>query len=112
MSKAMLLVLVSATLLTELGRSTAAAQGKTSLAEPTSAASWQRGFGLPGADSVVYAFEVFDDGSGPSVYVGGDFHIAGSVAADGVARWTGARWEAVGPSLHPEDQKVRARAVY
>lgn len=52
--------------------------------------------GLPGTDDSVYSVAVFDDGSGPSLFVGGGFSSAGSQSANGVARWDGAQWHSVG----------------
>ncbi len=65
--------------------------------------------GNPGA---ALAFEVFDDGGGPALYVGGVFDHVGSVAANSVARWNGTTWSALAgipstPSLH-----VHALAVH
>lgn len=57
---------------------------------------WQSGFHLDGASGRVFATAVFDDGSGPALYVGGDFGRAGSVAAPGIAKWNGSTWSAVG----------------
>jgi len=42
------------------------------------------------------AVAVFDDGSGPALYVGGSFTSAGVVSTTGIARWDGRRWAAVG----------------
>ena len=44
----------------------------------------------------VEAMEVFDDGSGPALYVGGVFTLAGGSAANNVARWDGSSWSALG----------------
>jgi hypothetical protein len=44
----------------------------------------------------VNALTVFDDGTGPALYVGGDFTQAGNVATYFIARWNGASWSAVG----------------
>jgi len=46
--------------------------------------------GVSGA--LVHAMAVFNDGSGKALYVGGRFDAAGSVAADGIARWDGTTW--------------------
>jgi hypothetical protein len=52
-----------------------------------------------GVNGTVRALAVFDDGSGPALYVGGNFFNAGGVAATRVARWDGSAWSAlVGPS--------------
>jgi hypothetical protein len=52
--------------------------------------------GQPGTDYVVRAFAVFDDGSGPALYVGGQFSTAGGVPANNVAKWDGSHWSALG----------------
>jgi hypothetical protein len=41
----------------------------------------------------------FDDGTGPALYVGGLFNIAGGMPIDGIARWNGASWSQVGTGL-------------
>jgi hypothetical protein len=47
--------------------------------------------------SAVYAMEAWDDGSGPSLFVGGQsLNAVDGVAATGVARWDGANWHSVG----------------
>jgi hypothetical protein len=47
-------------------------------------------------DAAVGALHVFDDGTGPALYVGGLFGSAGGVAVNGLARWNGTQWSAVG----------------
>jgi hypothetical protein len=42
------------------------------------------------------ALAVYDEGSGPALYVGGYFNKAGGIPAGGMARWSGAHWSAVG----------------
>jgi hypothetical protein len=44
---------------------------------------------------------VFDDGSGsgPALYAGGDFITAGGVVVNGVAKWEGSSWAALGTGL-------------
>lgn len=44
----------------------------------------------------VSALAVFDDGSGPALYVGGEFTQAGGIAASNIAKWDGASWSALG----------------
>jgi hypothetical protein len=51
--------------------------------------------GSPGAD--VRALQVFDDGTGPALYVGGFFTSAGGVPAHGLAKWNGSSWADVAP---------------
>lgn len=50
-----------------------------------------------GITDPVYAVEVHDDGTGPALYAGGMFGIAGGGAVGRVAKWDGASWSAVGP---------------
>lgn len=45
---------------------------------------------------LVNALAVYDDGSGPSLYAGGNFTQAGGSSANFVARWDGSSWSAVG----------------
>jgi hypothetical protein len=45
------------------------------------------------------ALTVFDDGSGPALYMAGDFASVGGVPALGIARWNGEEWSAVGGGL-------------
>jgi len=42
---------------------------------------------------------VFDDGSGPALYAGGAFDTAGNVQANGIAKWDGSSWSALGSGL-------------
>ena len=46
----------------------------------------------------VYALSVFDDGSGdgPALYAGGIFDAAGGVTVNGIAKWNGVEWAALG----------------
>jgi hypothetical protein len=55
------------------------------------------GTGLSGFGGLALA--VLDDGRGPALYVGGNFPTAGGVAANGIARWNGERWSALGTGL-------------
>jgi hypothetical protein len=48
---------------------------------------------------IVRTLHVFDDGSGPALYVGGDSPVPGAGSALGLARWNGTQWTAVGGSL-------------
>lgn len=49
----------------------------------------------------VNAMTVFDDGAGPALYVGGEFHLAGGVLSPGLARWDGDEWSPVIGSGEP-----------
>ena len=55
---------------------------------------WLPGDGLPGVDDTVHATVVYDDGSGPALYIGGEFSIAGDVFANRIARWDGSTYSA------------------
>lgn len=57
-------------------------------------ATWSRLTGPSGTgiNLDVRAFEVFDDGTGPALYLGGSFTTGGGMAAQGMARWDGAAW--------------------
>jgi RHS repeat-associated protein len=60
-------------------------------------------------DGQVEDMVVFDDGSGPALYVAGDFTVAGGSPADYLARWDGNGWSAVGGGL---DRIALALEVY
>ncbi|MGY6555092.1 MAG: hypothetical protein ACXIUM_11305 [Wenzhouxiangella sp.] len=54
----------------------------------------------------VYAFEVFDDGTGPALIVAGNFNNAGGGTVNNIAKWrTGEGWSALGVGT---DNTVRA----
>lgn len=53
-----------------------------------------------GTSGQVNAACVFDDGSGPAMYVGGFFTTAGGRSASRVARWDGRNWSAVGEGFN------------
>ena len=65
--------------------------------------------GEPGASDVVRALTVFDDGTGPALYAGGDFRFVSGIAADYIARWDGSRWTPVGGGM---DGVVLALTVF
>src|SRR5216684_45618 len=65
--------------------------------EPAAAqgCEWARGFQSPGASDPLRALTVFDDGTGPALYAGGEFTTAGDVAANRIAKWDGTQWSAL-----------------
>ncbi|MFN0242421.1 MAG: hypothetical protein ACKVWV_05960 [Planctomycetota bacterium] len=65
---------------------------------------WQTGFGGAPLSGTVYAQTVFDDGSGPALYVGGLFKVAGSATVHNIGRWNGTDWSAVGGGLTGQAQ--------
>jgi hypothetical protein len=62
-----------------------------------------------GLNNPVRAVATFDDGSGPALFVAGDFTAVGGILATRVAKWDGASWSALGSGL---DDRVNALAVY
>ncbi|MCP4246482.1 MAG: hypothetical protein GY778_05485, partial [bacterium] len=70
---------------------------------------WLPGEGFPGLDRDAHAAVVYDDGSGPALYVGGEFTIAGDVFANNIARWDGTSWSPLGSGMNGQ---VRALTVY
>lgn len=73
-------------------------------ATPPSPDGWFFPFGSNAFDDQVNAVAV----AGTDVYVGGNFHVAGGVNANHVARWNGTNWLALGEGL---DGLVQALAV-
>ena len=57
------------------------------------------GVGAPNTLPFAAAMAVFDDGSGPALFVGGNFSTAGGVPALNIAKWDGVHWSAVGNGL-------------
>jgi hypothetical protein len=74
---------------------------------------WPLGSGvaLGGIFTNVRCLAVFDDGSGsgPALYAGGFFSVAGGQTAKSVARWNGMEWSPVGGGM---DDAVFALAVF
>jgi hypothetical protein len=78
----------------------------------TGCPTWTDGFELSGVLFEARATAVFDDGSGPALYVAGDFSSAGGFPADRIARWDGTSWSAVGAGLSGSNLGVYALAVF
>lgn len=73
---------------------------------------WALEFGFSGEDdfdALVHALTIFDDGTGPALYAGGNFTTAGGVTANGIAKWDGAAWSSLGSGV---DDQVRALTVF
>lgn len=62
-----------------------------------------------GTNGPVKCMMQYDDGTGPSLYVGGAFDRAGEVEANSIARWDGQSWYAIGYGLEHE---VNAMAIF
>jgi uncharacterized membrane protein len=60
-------------------------------------------------DPAVLAMCNHDDGTGPSLFLGGYFGFAGGVPANNIVRWDGAEWRSLGDGLNGT---VRAMAVH
>ncbi len=58
----------------------------------------------------VLAMQPFDDGSGPSLFVGGSFSSIDGVSCPRLARWSGGRWSTVGAA--PPSGSVNALTVF
>lgn len=66
-----------------------------------------------GVNGRVRALQIFDDGLGPALYVGGDFTIAGGQPAERVARWNGLAWSALGTGVgYAPPDSVRSLVVF
>ena len=67
---------------------------------PVCSGAWNPGlFPLGGTEKAVFAEKAFDDGSGPALFVGGEFSLAGSAAAARIARWNGTSFSPVGGGM-------------
>ncbi len=76
--------------------------------------AWQPvGSGFSGASlwTTVSTMAVFDDGSGPELYVGGSFGVAGGVPALNIARWNGSSMSAVGSGIFSTSSIPAVRAM-
>ncbi len=70
---------------------------------------WSTDFSGTGIDNQSRAAAVFDDGSGPALYVGGDFVSAGGETFNYIAKWDGSTWSSVGGGMN---SGVRALIVH
>jgi hypothetical protein len=52
-----------------------------------------------GTSAPVFALQSFDDGGGPALFVGGNFHFADGVPVFHVAKWIGGQWLPVGGGM-------------
>ena len=60
---------------------------------------WSSLSGGTNLGGAVHALALFDDGSGPALYAGGNFSSIGGVAAANLARWNGSAWTALGAGI-------------
>ena len=68
--------------------------------------------GINRYDEYPVALTVFDDGSGPALFVAGVFTATGGVETNGIAKWDGVQWSAVGGGMGGTYPFVYALAVY
>ena len=62
--------------------------------------------------SAVYALDMYDDGDGPTLIVGGSFALAGPLTVGSVARWDGVGWLPLGSLSSSVSQNYRALSHY
>jgi hypothetical protein len=65
-------------------------------------ADWISMGGLPGANDQGVVHATAMDGSG-NLYVGGAFKVIGNVVANGIAKWNGSTWSALGSGMNGSD---------
>ncbi len=78
---------------------------------------WMPGFGWPGVGGLgvsasVDASIIYDDGTGPALYIGGGFTSAGEIAAQNLARWNGTSWSAVGGGVTAPPQELAGVSAF
>lgn len=86
-----------------------------SLASAQCGIEWEEGiFPDRGFSGEVHCAAEFDDGSGPALYVGGDFARADGVTVNSIARWDGSAWQPLGSGLlfNANPANVYALAVF
>ena len=64
---------------------------------------------ITGTNNLVLAAVEFDDGTGPALYIAGDFTTAGTTSTIRVARWDGLQWSSLGAGLNGQ---VTSLAVF
>ena len=67
------------------------------------------GLTLPDFAASVQALAEYNDGTGPALYAGGNFSMAGGAPANNIAKWDGGGWSSVGGGI---DQQVSALLVH
>lgn len=72
------------------------------------------GNGVTSSSSEVYSLAVFDDGSGPALFIGGDFLVVDGLIANSIAKWDGSAWSTLGAgtTIGGSPGEVRALRVF
>jgi parallel beta-helix repeat protein len=74
------------------------------------------GTGMSETNVEVYALGVFDDGTGPALFAGGNGLTPEGLPTDAIVKWDGAQWSALGSGItgtpNPECVPVTAFAVF
>lgn len=83
----------------------------SALAQPC-AHRWDVEFGASGASSIVWDLEEFDDGTGPALYVAGQFGEMQGQRAWAIAKWDGREWSEVGNGLSRDGERGFASALF
>jgi hypothetical protein len=79
------------------GNFTIAGAGSANYVAKWDGTAWSAlGTGLSGGTTYATSLCVYDDGTGPALYAGGNFSSAGGVTANYVAKWDGAAWSSLG----------------
>jgi hypothetical protein len=65
-----------------------------------------------GGPKVIKSMIVFDDGTGPALFAGGIFSIAGGIPVNHLAKWDGANWSDIGSAIAYTSQSVLAFSIF
>ena len=68
--------------------------------------------GNGGSSGSVHALAAYDDGGGSALYAGGGFLTAGGVTVNGIAKWDGSSWSALGNGMNNSTFGVGSLAVH
>ncbi|MBI5765370.1 MAG: hypothetical protein HZA51_17810 [Planctomycetes bacterium] len=64
-----------------------------------------------GIRGIVHSLCVFDDGSGPAIFAGGSFSLAGGATANNLAKWNGTAWQPLGAGVAATGRIAIVRAL-
>jgi hypothetical protein len=89
----------------------AGGQGVTCIAS-WDGTNWTGLPGLSGGVLSIHALQGFDDGSGPAVFIAGNFATSIAPSMVNIGRWNGTGWSALGSGLGTSNEQVYALAVF